>query len=67
MHCTLIYELVRRLILKAHETAGGASGELELNVLLKLLGAVGPQLRSDDPAALVEIIKLHQSKAATSV
>lgn len=57
------------MILKAHESdvAASASGELELSVLLKLLGAVGTQLRSDDPAALVEMIKLHQSNAATTV
>jgi hypothetical protein len=65
VHCTLVYQLVRRLILSAHASEG--EGELELGVLLKLLGVVGTQLRADDPAALVEMIKLHQTNAATSV
>jgi len=47
--------------------AGDTAGELELSLLIKLLGAVGPQMRADDPAALVEMIKLHQSMVSVEV
>lgn len=41
-------------------------GELELELLVKLLTAVGPQLRTDDPTALKEIIVLVNAAAQPS-
>ena len=56
VHASRLYELIRRLT--------AASAEADLQLLIVILRAVGPQLRSDDPAALKEIILDVQSKAA---
>ena len=56
LHATLIYELIRRLVLSFSES--------DLQVLIVVLRAVGAQLRMDDPAALKTIILDVHSKAA---
>ena len=44
LHCKLLYELIEELVRRF--------GEIELSLLCLLLRSVGPQLRTDDPAAL---------------
>ena len=48
LHCRLLYELIETLVARF--------GELELPLLSLLLRSVGASLRSDDPAALKQII-----------
>ncbi|KAG8872492.1 suppressor of glycerol defect [Tulasnella sp. 331] len=57
--CVLIYDIIRTFL-------GGNFGELEVELFLNLLKAIGPQLRQDDPAALKEIITLVQTKTAST-
>jgi nucleolar MIF4G domain-containing protein 1 len=58
VHAALLYELVARLV--------RGFSESELQVLIVLLRAIGPQLRADDPAALKQIILEVQSRAVPS-
>jgi nucleolar MIF4G domain-containing protein 1 len=55
VHCTLVYGIVRRLI-------DGFPAALEVELLLLVLGHCGRALRSDDPAALKEIVLAVQAK-----
>ncbi|KAG9009106.1 suppressor of glycerol defect [Tulasnella sp. JGI-2019a] len=57
--CVLVYDIIRGFL-------SGNLGELEVELFLKLLKAIGPQLRQDDPAALKEIITLVQTKTAST-
>ena len=58
VHATLLYELIRRLV--------HGFREAELQVLITILRVVGPQLRSDDPSALRDIILDVQARVASS-
>lgn len=57
--CVLPYDLVRGLL-----AAPGAPAERDVELLLKLVRAAGPQMRADDPAALRDIVQLVQDKTA---
>jgi nucleolar MIF4G domain-containing protein 1 len=59
VHCTLIYDIVRDFI--------DSFAEIDVELLLLVLGHCGRALRSDDPSALKEIILLVQKKAAANV
>jgi len=58
VHATLLYELIRRLV--------ASFSEAELQVLITILRAIGPQLRADDPLALKSIIVDVQSRATAA-
>lgn len=55
LHCTLIYGLVRDLV--------ESFKEADIEALLLILSHCGPQLRSDDPLALKEIVILVKDRA----
>ncbi|KAL7436794.1 hypothetical protein ACHAXH_005981 [Discostella pseudostelligera] len=55
IHCSLIYDLVRDFIRNFTE--------IDVEALLIILSHCGPQLRSDDPSALKEIILLVKDRA----
>ena len=57
--CVLPYDLVRGLL-------GGPLAERDVELLLKLVRAAGPQMRADDPAALHDIVQLVQEKVNQS-
>lgn len=56
VHCSLIYDLVRRLV--------DSFTEVDVELLLLILGHSGRSLRSDDPSALKEIVLLVQKRSA---
>ncbi|BGO92639.1 hypothetical protein NBRC10512_005865 [Rhodotorula toruloides] len=55
VHCGLVYDFVRVFI-------EGGLGELEVELLSKIIKRCGQQLRSDDPSALKDIISLVKQK-----
>ncbi|GAA5999636.1 Sgd1p [Rhodotorula paludigena] len=55
VHCGLVYDLVRLFI-------EGGLGELEVELLSRIVKRCGQQLRSDDPSALKDIISLVKQK-----
>ncbi len=55
VHCTLIYDLVRKFI--------DSFTELDVELLLLILSHCGQQLRSDDPTALKDIVILVQKRS----
>ncbi|BGP41129.1 suppressor of glycerol defect [Rhodotorula kratochvilovae] len=57
VHCALVYDLVRTLV-------SGGMGELEVELLSRIVKRSGQQLRSDDPSALKDIIGLVKQKMA---
>ncbi|XP_071477720.1 nucleolar MIF4G domain-containing protein 1-like [Diadema antillarum] len=56
VHCTLIYDLIRRLAERFTER--------DIELLLQILKCAGTTLRKDDPASLKDIILLIQGKAS---
>ena len=58
VHASLLYELIQRLV--------KGFGEAELQMLIVILRAVGPQLRADDPTALKNIVLEVQTRAASA-
>jgi nucleolar MIF4G domain-containing protein 1 len=58
VHCTLLYDIIRRLIEHCYE--------MDVELLLLLLNHCGRTLRSDDPNALKEIMSLVQQKQSLS-
>mmetsp|Transcript_3072 Transcript_3072/g.6673 ORF Transcript_3072/g.6673 Transcript_3072/m.6673 type:complete len:1074 (+) Transcript_3072:35-3256(+) len=55
VHCSLMYDIIRELIENF--------SEMDVEVLLLMLGHCGYQLRSDDPTALRDIVLLVQDRA----
>ena len=55
VHCSLMYDVVRRLI--------ESFTEIDVELLLLILQHCGSQLRSDDPTALKDIVLLVQEKS----
>ena len=58
-HCSLMYDIIRELIEHFHE--------VDIEVLLLILSHCGYQLRSDDPAALKDIVLLVQNRAISAL
>lgn len=58
IHCSVIYDMVRRLTESFSEQA--------LEMLLSTLKVTGSKLRADDPSALRDIIQLVRTRAAES-
>ena len=54
-HCTLMYDIVRKLIT--------SFTEIDVELLLLILSHCGSQLRSDDPTALKDIVLLVQERS----
>jgi len=59
VHCALMYDLIRELI--------DNFSEMDAEVLLLILSHCGYQLRSDDPAALKDIVLLVQDRALRAI
>ncbi|GAA5827704.1 hypothetical protein JCM3770_005130 [Rhodotorula araucariae] len=57
VHCGLVYDLVRTFV-------NTGMGELEVELLSRIVKRSGQQLRSDDPSALKDIITLVKQKMA---
>jgi nucleolar MIF4G domain-containing protein 1 len=57
VHCSLIYDVVRRLI--------ESFSELDVECLLIILSHAGKSLRSDDPSALKEIVLSVQKRTSS--
>ncbi|KAL8286586.1 hypothetical protein RQP46_004603 [Phenoliferia psychrophenolica] len=57
--CVLVYDMVRLFI-------DAGLGELEVELLVKIVKRSGQQLRQDDPGALKEIITLVKQKVQTT-
>ncbi|KAG8908339.1 suppressor of glycerol defect [Tulasnella sp. 403] len=55
--CVLIYDIIRSFLSSKFE-------EFHVELFLKLLKSIGPQLRQDDPTALKDIVQLVQAKTA---
>jgi nucleolar MIF4G domain-containing protein 1 len=55
IHCSLMYDIVRRLI--------KSFAEIDVELLLLILSHCGSQLRSDDPSALKDIVGLVQERS----
>ncbi|GAA5850703.1 hypothetical protein JCM9279_006398 [Rhodotorula babjevae] len=62
VHCGLVYDLVRDLV--GRGAAGEGMGELEVELLSRIVKRSGQQLRSDDPSALKDIVSLVKHKMA---
>ncbi|GAA5901895.1 hypothetical protein JCM8208_006632 [Rhodotorula glutinis] len=62
VHCGLVYDLVRDLV--GRGAAGEGMGELEVELLSRVVKRSGQQLRSDDPSALKDIVSLVKHKMA---
>ncbi|RDD36878.1 Nucleolar MIF4G domain-containing protein 1 [Trichoplax sp. H2] len=59
IHCTLIYDLIRKSI--------ESMNQLDVELLLHILRNVGLQIRNDDPTALKEIASQIHSKSGSLV